>query len=69
MCIHMLGIKLSLFTGCRFGGISIVKWANCNQSELIHRPRGYKIFSMLNSTEHEILNAQKYKNIKKCSFS
>ena len=30
------------------------------------RPRGYKI--MLNSAEHEILNSQKYKNIKKLNF-
>ena len=29
------------------------------------RPRGYKTFFMLNSVEHEILNAHKYKNIKK----
>ena len=29
---------------------------------------GYKTFFMLNSTEHEILNAHKYKNIKKFSF-
>ena len=28
------------------------------------RPQGYKTFSMLNSVEHEILNAHKYKNIK-----
>ena len=27
-------------------------------------PRGYKTFFMLNSVEHEILNAHKYKNIK-----
>ena len=26
------------------------------------RPRGYKTFFMLNSVEHEILNAHKYKN-------
>ena len=32
------------------------------------RARGYKIFFMLNSGEHEILNAHKYKNIKKFSF-
>ena len=32
------------------------------------RPRGYKSFFMLNSVEHEILNAQKYKNIKKFGF-
>ena len=30
--------------------------------------RGYKTFFMLNSVEHEILNAHKYKNIKKFSF-
>ena len=29
---------------------------------------GYKTFSMHNSTEHEIVNARKYKNIKKFSF-
>ena len=28
-------------------------------------PRGYKTFFVLNSIEHEILNAHKYKNIKK----
>ena len=31
-------------------------------------PRGYKTFFMLNSVEHEILNADKYKTIKKFSF-
>ena len=31
-------------------------------------PRGYKTFFMLNSVEHEILNAHKYKNINKFSF-
>ena len=30
-----------------------------------YRPRGYKTFFVLNSVEHEILNAHKYKNIKK----
>ena len=30
--------------------------------------RGYKTFFMLNSAEHEILNAYKYKTIKKFSF-
>ena len=29
--------------------------------------RGYKTFFMLNSVEHEILNAHKYKNVKKFS--
>ena len=28
-------------------------------------PRGYKTFFVLNSVEHEILNAHKYENIKK----
>ena len=32
------------------------------------RPQGYKTFFMLNSVEHEILNAHKYKNIKKFSL-
>ena len=31
-------------------------------------PRGYKTFFILNSVEHEISNAHKYKNIKKFSF-
>ena len=30
--------------------------------------RGYKTFIMFNSAENEILNARKYKNIKKFSF-
>ena len=29
------------------------------------RPRGYKTFFVLNSVEQEVLNAHKYKNIKK----
>ena len=33
-------------------------------------PRGYKTFFMLNSVQHEILNAHKYKNMeKKIAFS
>ena len=31
-------------------------------------PRGYKTFFMLNSVEHEILNAHKCKNVKKFGF-
>ena len=40
-----------------------IKWElkYCKRS----RPRGYKTFFVLNSVEHEILNAHKYKNIKK----
>ena len=32
------------------------------------RAGGYKTFFMLSSVEHEILNAHKYRNIKKFSF-
>ena len=35
---------------------------------IINWPRGYKTCFMLSSVEHEILNAHKYKNIKKYSF-
>ena len=31
----------------------------------VTRPRGYKTFVVLNSVEHEILNAHKYKNFRK----
>ena len=31
----------------------------------VYRPRGYKTFFMLDSAEHEILNAHKYHFIKK----
>ena len=31
-------------------------------------PRYYKTYFMLNSVEHEILNAHKYRNIKKFGF-
>ena len=31
-------------------------------------PRGYKTFFMLKSVEHEILNADRYKYIKKFGF-
>ena len=34
----------------------------------VSRPRGYKTFFMLNSVEHEILNAHKYKDIKIFGF-
>ena len=37
-------------------------------SYILITPRGYKTFFMLNSAEHEILNAHKYKTIKKFSF-
>ena len=34
----------------------------------VSRPRDYKTFFILNSAEHEILNAYKYENIKKFSI-
>ena len=37
------------------------KWHVCSVNTPI-RPQGYKTFSMVNSAEHEILNAHKYKN-------
>ena len=41
----------------------------CVQTIVIDtRVRGYKTFFMLNSVEHEILNAHKYEDIKKFSF-
>ena len=36
--------------------------------DLISRPRGYKTFLMLNSVEHEILNAHKYKKYQEIWF-
>ena len=35
---------------------------------LLPRPWGYKSFFVLSSAEHEILNAHKYKNVKKFSL-
>ena len=40
----------------------------CRHRGLSNWPRGYKTFFVLNSIEHEILNAHKYKNIKKFVF-
>ena len=37
-------------------------------TEYTARPRDYITFFMLNSAEHEILNAYKYKNIEKFGF-
>ena len=40
----------------------------CLQQELKPGPEVIKNFFMLNSVEHEILNAHKYKNIKKSAY-
>ena len=45
-----------------------VKIYRLNTVQTVFWPRGYKTFFMLNSAEHEILNAHKYKKIKKFSF-
>ena len=49
---------------CTFGGQRdpVIRASGLNWS------RGYTTFFMLNSVEHEILNAHKYKNIKKFGF-
>ena len=40
--------------------LHINNW-HCNTISILHtRPRGYKTFFMLNSFQHEILNAHKY---------
>ena len=43
-------------------------WQTWQIVQLYTRARGYKTFFMLNSIEHESLNAYKYKNIKKFGF-
>ena len=73
----MLNQKLQALTSCT--GIKRVTGTVCRLFKLaiiisliismilacVIRPRGYKTFFVLNSVEHEILNAHKYKNIKK----
>ena len=50
----------------RFLGESLPKASSEEKVKLYEFwPRGYKTFFVLNSVEHEILNAHKYKNIKK----
>ena len=44
-----------------------MRYMNTHQFNML-RPRDYKTFFMLKSTEHEILNAHKYENIKKFSI-
>ena len=48
--------------------ISLEHFGRGIKMSILIRPRVYKTFFMLNSVEHEILNAHKYKNIKKLSF-
>ena len=46
-------------------GFLCIHTLDARMSSAETRPRGYKTFFMLNSVEHEILNAHKYKRIKK----
>ena len=46
---------------------SILKEINPKLNQLRPGPEVIKLFFMLNSAEHEILNAHKYENIKKFS--
>ena len=64
---HGMPISVSIrqFKTCRLCHVSAAKTGKA-VTELW--PRGYKTFFVLNSIEHEILNAHKYKNIKKFGF-
>ena len=44
--------------------INILSGSKLFENSTTFRSRGYKTFFMLNSIEHEILNAHKYENIK-----
>ena len=43
----------------------VLIWPRVEFNLALSKPRGYKTFLVLSSVEHEILNAHKYKNIKK----
>ena len=47
---------------------SIIDQQECMVTKFHTWSQGYKTFFVLNSIEHEILNAHKYKNIKKFGF-
>ena len=49
-------------------GTKIQSHSNLSKYNLAPRARGYKTFFMLNSAEHENLNAHKYENIKELSI-
>ena len=48
--------------------MTISKVSSKGTELIVIRPRGNKTLFVLNSIEHEILNAHKYKNIKKFGF-
>ena len=62
-------IFLQTHTINKFFGIKVyTKEMDISDSVSLFRFRGYKTFFVLNSVEHEILNAHKYKDIKKFGF-
>ena len=64
-----IGLRLEIFA--KWDSAKKKKWhihLDKFACEKCIRPHDYKTFSMLNSAEHEILNAHKYINIKKFSF-
>ena len=63
-CLYIVtfsGVTTSVFTNKK-------EKISLNYPENLTWPQGYKTFFVLNSIEHEILNAHKYKNIKKLGF-
>ena len=58
--------ELNQKTGQMFNANAIIN--AITTGKFMPMPRGYKTFFMLNSVEHEILKAHKYKNIKKFGF-
>ena len=58
--------KLGTVTSFEYLGATVSD--DGSKSEVPSRVRGYKTFFVLNSAEHEILNARKYKSIKKFSI-
>ena len=65
-CTMIISVDLAQY------GVSCAKdWLSVDCGTILNEiwPRGYKTFFMLNSIEHEILNAHKYINIKKFGFT
>ena len=54
---------------CNFISSVLLSRTSTDQTKIMAVwPGGYKTFFILNSVEHKILNAHKYKNIKKFAF-
>ena len=60
-------VTLGLFQQCISVLTERLESDNVRLRALEPWPRGYKTFLMLNSAEHEIFNAHKYKNRRKFS--